>query len=470
MLTENTHFGAEKIGEIISGCHGVFFIGIGGINMSSLAHLTHAAGLTVRGSDRTRNALCERLESEGIEISYEHKAENIAGCDVIVYTVAISDDNPEYVAAVAAGLPCISRADYMGYLMMGYRRRVGICGMHGKSTCTSMCAGLFIDAGADPTVLSGAEYDKMGGAYRVGGKDNFIFEACEYRDSFLDFYPTSVVMLNIEPDHLDYFSGIEQIKDSFAAFAGRPGCEYLIVNADDENVKEVSERTYLPTVSFGIHSKNADFRAINIDIKNGKYSFDIMKKGNFWCRVSLNIPGEHNIMNALAAAAAADYCGIDGDAIAAGLESFCGAKRRMQYKGRLGGAPVYDDYAHHPTEIKATLEGISNMMTERGGDIICVFQSHTYDRTAALFDDFAASFEAADRVIVADIYTARAGGDTRVSAEKLADAIGSRAEYVGDMQKIAEHLTAIIRPEDTLIVMGAGDIFRLFDMLDLKNE
>lgn len=468
MLTENTHYGADAVRNILKDCRGVFFIGIGGINMSSLAHLTHASGYYVAGSDHTRSALCERLEREGIKISYEHKAENIEGCDVIVYTVAIPDDNPEYSAARAAGLPCISRANYMGYLMTGYRRRIGISGMHGKSTCTSMCASVFMDAGVDPTVLSGAELAKMGGAWRVGSRDSMIFEACEYRDSFLDFYPTIAVILNIEPDHLDYFSGIDHIKNSFEAFVKRPGCECVVANADDENVREVVERAGVPTVTFSLHSPGADYLATNIVAENGKYSFDVLRRGEFLCRVHLAIPGLHSISNALAALAVADLCGIPAEDICRGLGYFTGASRRMEYKGKLKGARVYDDYAHHPTEIRASLEALAAVRPDDSrGELICVFQSHTYNRTAALFDEFATAFEAADRVIVADIYAARVGEDCGVSAEKLAQAIGMRAEYVGDMAHIAEYLNNNIREDDTLIIMGAGDICKLFSMLEL---
>lgn len=470
MLTENTHYGPEAIRGIMSSCRGVFFIGIGGINMSSLAHLTHAAGFYTAGSDRTRNALCGRLEREGIKIAYEHRAENIEGCDVVVYTVAISQDNPEYAAARAAGLPCISRADYMGYLMMSYTRRIGISGMHGKSTTTSMCAALLMDAGCDPTVLSGAEYNKMGGAYRVGGNDFFVFEACEYKDSFLDFNPTVAVILNIEPDHLDYFSGIEQIKQSFCEYARRPGCECVVANADDENVRGVTVAAGRPTVTFSLHSRSADFVAANIATEGGMYTFDVLKRGEFFCRVRLGVAGMHNISNALAAIAVADICGIAPDVIVRSLAGFRGANRRMEFKGMLNGARVYDDYAHHPTEIRAALDGFSQLMSEgegERGELICVFQSHTYDRTAALFDEFAASFEAADRVIVADIYAAREGDDHGVSAEKLAEAIGERAQYVGDMEHIAQYLKENVRPGDMLVIMGAGDICRIFPMLGL---
>ena len=239
MATENTHFGALNIEKMLRGVDSIYFIGIGGINMSSLAHITHLRGFRTAGSDRSKTALTEKLSASGIQINYDHKRENIKGFGAVVYTVAISPDNPEYLEAKRLGIPCISRADYLGYVMVGYRNRIGVSGMHGKSTCTSMCAELFMRAGADPTVLSGAELSSMGGAYRVGANEHFIFEACEYMDSFLDFNPTVAVILNIEMDHIDYFHSIEQIKNSFASFAAITGKNgYAVANKDDENVTE----------------------------------------------------------------------------------------------------------------------------------------------------------------------------------------------------------------------------------------
>lgn len=468
MLTENTHFGAERIGEFLKGCRGVYFLGIGGIHMSSLAHLTHLLGYRTGGTDRVESELTRRLESEGIELNYTHDAKNIEGYDVIVYTVAISADNPEYAAAAAMGLPCISRADYIGYLMCGYRNRIAIAGMHGKSTCTSMCAQVFIGAGADPTVLSGAAAEVMGGAYRIGGKEHFILEACEYRDSFLDFNHNVAVILNIEPEHLDYFSGIGQIKDSFVSFAhiaSEGGL--LIANADDEAVREVAERTGMRCVTFGLHSPSATYKAINISRRGGLSEFDIVRQGEYLCHVSLALPGIHNVMNALAAAAAADVSGIDAERIGEGLTAFRGARRRMEFIGTLGGAAVYNDYAHHPTEIRATLEGLAAIGQ---GEVICVFQPHTHSRTAALFEGFAAAFEQARRVVITDIYAARGSGEEYgVSAKDLAIAIGQKAEYIEDMGRIADFLRGNIYPGDKVVIMGAGDIERLIPMLGLER-
>lgn len=447
----------------------MFFVGIGGINMSSLAHISLVRGMKVGGSDRTRSALTERLEREGIEIFYSHDASHISAYDALVYTVAISPDNPEYTEAKRRGIPCISRADYMGYLMSECGRRIGISGMHGKSTCTSMCALTFMRAKKDPTVLSGAELREMNGAYRVGGEEYFIFEACEYMDSFLDFYPNIAVILNIEMDHVDYFKSMEHIKDSYSRFASIGGKKGMAVaNIDDSNVRDALAEYEGTLVSFGIESEEASFRAVNIIESRGHYSFDILKRGERLCSVTLGVSGYHNIYNALACAAVSDICGLSGQEIKSGLEAFGGAARRMEYKGTLNGASVYDDYAHHPTEIAATLSGARNMRGE-GGRLWCVFQSHTYSRTASLLDGFAESLRIADRVIITDIYAARETDTKGITPELFASRVGDMASACHGFDKAAEILANELRVGDVAIIMGAGDVWQTFNYLELKK-
>ena len=468
MSLSNTHFGARRIGELLKDKKSIFFVGVGGINMSSLAHVSLVGGMKVGGSDRVCSHLTERLEREGVEIFYSHNEKNLDGYEALVYTVAISEDNPEYVRAMREGIPCISRADYMGYLMTAYKRRIGVSGMHGKSTCTSMCASVLIGADTDPTVLSGAELSMMGGAYRVGeSKDFFLFEACEYMDSFLDFNPNIAVVLNIEMDHVDYFKSMEHIRRSYRSFAsitGKSGC--VVANADDEEVRAALSGIEPRVVSFGIENPDADVRAENIECKKGRYSFDILKNEKKVCRVQLSVSGYHNIYNALATAAVALECGLDGAEIKRGLEAFCGAARRMEYKGECSGAEIYDDYAHHPTEIRATLEGAKGMLGE-GGRLWCVFQSHTYSRTAALLDEFAESLSLADKVLICDIYAAREENIYGVTPEKLAELIeGARAVHGFD--EPSEILKREMRDGDVAIIMGAGDVWKVFERLDLK--
>ena len=470
MSVANTHYGAMQIKELLFRApnKSIFFVGIGGINMSSLAHISALHGLRVGGSDRTPSALTHRLEGEGIEIFYSHDTKNIEGYDILVYTVAIADDNPEYVAAKMRGVPCISRSDYMGYLMTGYDCRIGISGMHGKSTCTSMCAEALMRADVDPTVLSGAQLSSMGGAYRVGKEKYFLFEACEYMDSFLDFNPTVSVILNIEMDHVDYFESMDHIKRSYLEFARLSGEGGICVaNIDSKNVRDALADYSGTRVWFGLSDK-ADFRAGNIEQRQGCYSFDIVAYGERLCNVGLRVGGYHNIYNALACAAALTVSGITAEGIKNGLEAFCGAERRMEYKGMLNGARVYDDYGHHPTEVRATLAGAKDM-TEGEGRLFCVFQSHTYSRTAALLGDFASALDIADRVVITDIYAAREVDTMGITPELFAECIGEKAVACHGFHKAAEVLRKELVPGDIAIVMGAGDVWHTFEYLDLEK-
>lgn len=464
MSTPNTHFGAKKIGEYLEKCKKVFFIGIGGVNMSSLALITKERGFEVAGSDRESTAVTRHIEENSIKVWYSHSAEHIEGFDALVYTVAISPDNPEYTAAQEAGIMCISRADYLGYIMTGYKNRIGVSGMHGKSTCTSMCAQVFMDADVDPTVLSGAELPSMGGAFRIGEKEHFIFEACEYMDSFLDFNPTIAIVLNIERDHVDYFHSMAQIYESYAKFTAITGDNgYAVMNIDDANVVAALSDYAGTKITFSTKNRNADLFADNITYKNGKASFDILRDQELMCKVSLSVPGEHNIYNALAAAAAATLCSIPPDKIAVGLRNFTGAVRRTEYKGKINGADIYDDYGHHPTEVKTTLKGLRNMGYKK---ITCVFQPHTYTRTKELFDGFAEALQEADTAVIYKIYPARETDTLGVSSEMLAERIGEeKGVYLGSFSEISEYIKENARDGEAVMIMGAGDICSLFDCL-----
>ena len=464
MSVSNTHFGAIQINEMLKECNSIFFCGIGGINMSSLAHISLVNGMGVGGSDRTPSALTKRLEDEGVCIYYSHSATNIEDYDAFVYTVAIGEDNPEYVRAIERGIPVISRADYMGYLMTGYEKRIGVSGMHGKSTATSMCANMLIEANTNPTVLSGAVLAAMDGAYRVGGREQFLFEACEYMDSFLDFNPNIAVILNIELDHVDYFKSLEHIKRSYRSFAdialSNGGC--VVANGDDANVLCALDGAE-NVVYFGIENKNATVRAEGIGEDGGKYFFDLLYNGKKICHIKLSVSGYHNVYNALATAAVGLICGLSCDLISSGIKSFTGAARRMELKGTVNGARVYDDYGHHPTEVATTLEGVRKMLD--GGRLFCVFQSHTYSRTRALLDDFISALSVADRVIVADIYAARELDTLGVTPELLAEKIEGGVACHG-FSNIAKMLQNELSDGDIAVVMGAGDIWHVFEHLN----
>ena len=470
MAIENTHFGAKEITKVLCNCDSIYFIGIGGINMSSLAHICKRRGMRVGGSDRAKTALTDKLEAAGVTVYHEHRAENVKGYDAVVYTVAISHDNPEYLYAKENNLPCFSRADFLGYIMTGYKRRIGISGMHGKSTCTSMCAQTLIEGNAEPTVLSGAELPIMGGAYTLGGEENFVFEACEYMDSFLDFNPTVAVVLNIEMDHVDYFKSMEQIRSSYASFARITGKDgYAVYNADDREVIEALCDYEGQRITFGINNEDAFYRAENIECAKGRYSVDVLEEGKPLCRVSLSVTGEHNIYNALACAAVCRLVGLAPEKIASGLSHFCGASRRMELKGSVRGADVYDDYGHHPTEVRSTLSGAKGLVGENGR-LICVFQPHTYSRTAALLSDFADALRISHRVVVADVYAARETDTLGVSAELLAKEVGEKAIAISGFENIAEFINGSARADDTVVVMGAGDIYKVFNYLDFDGE
>lgn len=466
MSVENTHFGASKTEEMLKGCLSVYFIGIGGINMSSLALITLKRGYRVGGSDRQRSPLTDQLASEGIEVFYEHRADNLDGYDAVVYTVAISEDNPEYIRAKECGKPLISRADYLGYVMSDYGYRIGVCGMHGKSTATSMLSQIFVGAEYDPTVMCGASVPVIGGAYRIGGGEDFIFEACEYMDSFLDFYPNIAVILNIEPEHMDYFKDLGHILASFRKFSDICGTDGVTVaNADDDNVKIALEGASTPVFTFGIES-DADARAVNISHKNGYYTFDVIINGNIYCHTSLSVVGRFNIYNALAALSVAYLRGIDGNEASSRLEGFKGAERRMEKRGKLLGADVYSDYAHHPTEIRATLQSAAEM-TE--GRVFCVFQPHTYSRVYAFLDSMCEALALADRVLMIDIYPARETDTKGMSSALIAERIGDKATYCETYGRATDILHSELRPDDTLIIMGAGSIISYFDCLELDS-
>lgn len=335
MSVPNTHYGAAEAGRMLAGCRSFYFIGIGGINVSSLALLTKKRGFAVSGSDRQMTALTEHLRAAGIRVFDTHDASHLdeVHADAVVYTVAIQNDNPEYLEALRRGLPVLSRADYMGYLMSAYPRRIGISGMHGKSSTTSMCAEILMDAGVDPTVLSGAEMRAMDGSTRIGDGEDFLFEACEYMDSFLDFSPNIAVLLNIEMDHVDYFHDMEQIRTSFGRFASLTGEDgFAVVNADDKNVMSAVSGYRGHLVTFG-RTENADYTAGNLTMERGRATFDILKSGSFFCHVTLRVPGEFQIMNALAAAAACDLCRISSEKIGAGLSAFPGRSAAWSTRG-----------------------------------------------------------------------------------------------------------------------------------------
>ncbi|MBQ2733111.1 MAG: UDP-N-acetylmuramate--L-alanine ligase [Clostridia bacterium] len=460
MSLNNTKYGAKRISEMLTKSRSIFFCGIGGIHMSSLAHIAALMGCTVSGSDRRKTPLTERLENEGVRIYYSHNAQNIQGAEIFVYTVAISPDNPEYLEALRKGIPTVSRADFLGYVMSAYTNRIGISGSHGKSTCVSMAAHIFMETGMDPTVVSGAEYEGMGGAYRIGADRDFIFESCEYMDNFLSFCPNLAVILNIEFDHGDYFADIDAVRASFASYArlSLANGGKVLSNGDDKSTETALDG--IEHITFGIGEAN-DYRAVAIRIENGKPSFTAICPDGERFDISLPVAGEHNVYNALASFAALDICGGSREKAAAAFATFKGAKRRMEFKKEVCGAKVFEDYAHHPTEISATVRAAR--MAE-GGRVICVFQPHTYSRTAELFDEFAESLSLADKTYLLPIYSARETDTLGMSSELLASKIDG-AYAAKSFEELACILKKELKEGDTLLITGAGDVIALTALL-----
>ncbi len=465
MSIKNTTYTAEQIEKMLLGKNSIYFIGIGGVSMSCLALMAQKLGYRVGGSDRTPSKTTEKLISRSITVNYNHFPENIISYDAIVYTVAISEDNEEYREANKRGLACISRADFLGFLMTKYKNRIGVSGMHGKSTASSMISSVFLQAQKDPTIVLGAELPIINGCYKDGSDEWFIFEACEYMDSFLSFYPTVEVILNVELDHTDYFEDLNAVKASFKNYVNISSNKTVVFNLDDENVIDVLKDYDGKKISFSMKDKNADFYAGEVEYINGNPSYNLYFKGINQGRITLSTYGAHNVMNSLATAAVAYESSIPFDALREGLKAFSGAKRRMEKKGTLNSVEYYEDYAHHPTEIEAT---ISSARTICKNEIWCVFQSHTYSRTAELYDGFVSALSLSDRVIVLDIYSARETDTLGVSGEKLARDIGSKAIYADSFESAAKYLTANTKEGDLSLIMGAGDVFHVFDYISFE--
>lgn len=448
----------NDVGLIMKLSSKIHFVGIGGISMSSLAVITAKMGFDVTGSDRNKSAITERLEKSGIKISYCHSEDNVRNADAVVYTAAAHFDNPELKYCLENAIPIITRAEYLGWLMSSYNCRIGVSGTHGKSTVTSMLTEIYMASELDPTVVSGAELGSIGGAYRLGGREYFIFEACEYCDSFLSFCPTVSVVTNLEYDHADYFKDMEQLRASFRKYVSYANT--AVLNADDDEASALAEGYNGKSVTFSLKGKG-DYNAENIIYENGCASFDLVCGNNVLGRITLSVPGEHNVYNALAASAAALENGCEIDGVIKGLKAFGGAKRRFEFvKMTESGARVYNDYAHHPSEIRATLSAARAF----GKRVVCIFQPHTYSRTASLFEDFTKAFTDADITLFADIYAARETDTLGVSSELLSEKTPNSL-CLGDFESIASYVKDNCGENDLVLILGAGDIVNIGKLL-----
>ncbi len=439
---------------LVPGKH-VHLVGIGGVSMRPLGLVLKDMGMVVTGSDMTASASTQELISKGIPVCIGHQAENVTGADCIIRTAAAHNDNPEIAAARSMGIPMFERAQAWGVIMQSYQNAVCISGTHGKTTTTSMVTHILMAAEADPTVMIGGFLPLLGAGHRVGDGDTIVLESCEYCDSFLNFFPTLAVILNIEADHLDYFKDLADVQKSFRQFA-QLSTKGILANGDDPHVVEALKE--LDYIGFGMGAENR-VRAENIS--SDWRHFDVVCDGQLYCHLDLQVLGRHNALNALGAAGAAWMLGISPEATAKGLAGFTGAHRRMQFKGKFNGADVFDDYAHHPDEVAATIAAVRTMGYKR---IVVAFQPHTYTRTTALLQEFVSELKKADYLILAEIYAARERNTTGISSMDLQAQIPGSV-YCETLPDVTAHLRSIAREGDVILTVGAGDIFRAGEAL-----
>ena len=450
----------------------VYFIGIGGISMSGLAQILIKEGFKVSGSDSKESAMTRTLSDMGVKIIYGQKEENILSSDpidVVVYTAAIHPDNPEFVAANKQNIPMLTRAELLGQIMKQYDLPIAISGTHGKTTTTSMLSKILLSADTDPTLSIGGIFADIGGNIRVGDSEYFVTEACEYTNSFLSFFPKISVITNIDADHLDFFKDLDDIRHSFKKFANLlPDDGSLIISGDIDNVDEITDGLKCSIITYGSSSSFDYYPSDVVYDSQGNPSFTAHLPGGDTLSISLCVPGLHNVYNAIAAIAVAKLLDIDDNAIVTALSDFKGTGRRFEYKGEIGGVTIIDDYAHHPTEIRATLTAAQNYPHKK---IWCVFQPHTYTRTKALLDEFASALSLSDHVVLADIYAAREQDNLGISSRTLADKIlslGHECNYFPTLEgfdEIEKFLLENCTKGDLLITMGAGDVVKIGDEL-----
>ena len=432
-------------------------VGVGGVSMAPLAEVLKGKGVGVTGSDMRESGTVAHLRSLGIPVAIGHLPGSVEGADCVIRTAAVHDDNPEIAAALSAGIPVFERAQAWGAIMGHYKNALCVAGTHGKTTTTSMCTHIFLAAGRDPSVMIGGTLPILGAGHRVGQGDTIIAESCEYCNSFLSFAPTVAVILNVEADHLDFFKDLEDVEKSFRKFAElvpAPG-GHVVANWDSANVRKTLEGLQRPCFMFSLTDRETHCYADNPAWERGLPTFDIVVHGERYAHVSLRVGGVHNVSNALAAASAAYVLGVPGKAVEEGLSSFTGAGRRFEKKGVYHGADVYDDYAHHPDELRALLTMAKTLGYKR---VVCAFQPHTYTRTAALFDGFVEVLKLADVAVVAEIYAAREQNTLGISSLDLVRKIPG-AVYCPHLEGAAAQLADMAEPGDLILTVGAGDIY-----------
>ncbi len=437
-------------------------IGIGGVSMSSLAEVLCGMGIVVTGSDMNNGPNLKSLIERGIPVALGHRAENIGeDVDFVVRTAAVHDDNPEIIRAHERGIPVFERTQAWGAISKDYANALCISGTHGKTTTTSMCTHILMAADRDPTVMIGGTLPLLNAGHRVGHGNTIIMEACEYYNSFLSLHPTVAVILNVEADHLDFFRDLKDVEHSFRTFASRvPEDGYVVANHDDRNTMDTVRGMDRKLITFGL-SPAADVYAENIRYIGANSEFDVMYKGSLFTDVTLHVPGVHNVKNALAATAAAICLGVRPNAVKYGLAGFNGAGRRFEFKGKFNGADVYDDYAHHPGELKVLLDTVESLNYKRS---VVVFQPHTYSRTAALFEDFVKQLRRPDVLMLAEIFAAREQNTIGISSSALAERV-ENAGFFPSFGELEAELRRIARPGDIILTVGAGDVYKIGESL-----
>lgn len=445
----------------------VYFMGIGGISMSGLAGILLSRGFKVSGSDRAPSELTDMLEKEGATVNIGQRASNIKeDIDLVVYTAAIHQDNPEFIRCKELNLPMMSRAEFLGQLMKNYNSSIAISGTHGKTTTSSMASEILMASSLDPTLSIGGILPSINGNIRIGNSEYFLTEACEYTNSFLSFFPKYEIILNIEEDHLDFFKDLNEIRTSFKRFGELlPEDGVLIINSDIKDINEITKDIKGKVITFGKDDKSDYFFSDLHTSKEGYSVFTFNTPSKKKVEVTLRVRGIHNVLNAVAALALADILNLDLTLSSKALFAFEGAKRRFEYKGCLKGVNIFDDYAHHPTEIKATLEAAS---TYPHKNMWVVFQPHTYSRTKAFMDEFAEALSLADNIVLTDIYAARENDNLGISSEDLMKKViekGKKCYHFRSFSDIENFLLQNCIPEDMLITMGAGDVLKIGESL-----
>ncbi len=445
----------------------IYMIGIGGISMSGIAEILVKWNFQVSGSNNVTNEQTEWLEKNGVKVNIGHAKENIHNeIDLVVYTAAIKEDNPEIIEAKKYGIPIVERGNFLGEITKLFKDTIGIAGTHGKTSTTSMVASSFLEAELDPSIQVGTFLNKINGNYRVGQSDYFIIEACEYAESYLNFQQRSAIVLNIDDDHLDYFGTIENIKKSFEKYVSHlPENGLLVLNREDERCYDLRNFTKAQVITVG-KTDRADWHYENITYDvDGYPSYDAYKGAHLVNRMTLHVTGEHMVFNSLCCLALCDAYGINPSIVAGALKEYSGASRRLEYKGEVNGAKVYDDYGHHPTEIAATVKGLLN---KKFHESWVVFEPHTYSRLAQHLKEFASSLIPFDHIVITDIYAAREINTYAIHEDDLIKeikALGKEAIHISDLEEIVSYLKKQVNQGDIVLSLGAGNVTKVSQFL-----